>query len=56
MKRVIGLPGETIEGRTDGHIYINGKVLKEPYLPKGTKPGPGVRGDQDPGQLVLGHG
>ncbi len=41
VKRVIGLPGETIEGRTDGHIYINGKLLKEPYLPKGTKPGPG---------------
>ena len=29
------LPGETVEGRDDGHIYINGKVLKEPYLPKG---------------------
>jgi signal peptidase I len=41
VKRVIGLPGETIEGRSDGHIYINGKVLKEPYLPKGQPPGPG---------------
>ena len=28
VKRVIGLPGETIEGRTDGHIYINGKLLE----------------------------
>ena len=35
VKRVIALPGETVEGRADGHIYINGKVLKEPYLPKG---------------------
>jgi signal peptidase I len=31
IKRVIGLPGETVEGR-DGHVYINGRLLKEPYL------------------------
>lgn len=31
IKRVIGLPGETIEAR-DGHIVINGRVLDEPYL------------------------
>ena len=41
MKRVIGLPGETIEGRTDGHIYVDGKLLHEPYLPEGTSAGPG---------------
>ena len=40
VKRVIALPGETVEGRTDGHIYINGKLLKEPYLPKNTLEGP----------------
>src|SRR5262249_27196444 len=39
IKRVIALPGETVEGRRDGHIYINGKRLSEPYLPKGTAPG-----------------
>jgi signal peptidase I len=35
VKRVIGLPGETIwsVGNT---VYIDGKVLPEPYLPKGT--------------------
>jgi signal peptidase I len=32
IKRVIGLPGETIEGR-GGEIYIDGKPLDEPYLP-----------------------
>ncbi len=36
VKRVIGLPGETVEAHDDGHIYINGRLLKEPYLPKGT--------------------
>ena len=41
VKRVIGLPGETIEGRSDGHVYINGRQLREPYLPAGTNPGPG---------------
>ncbi len=30
IKRVIGLPGETIEMRS-GDIYINGEKLKEPY-------------------------
>ena len=34
VKRIVGLPGDTIEGR-DGHILIDGKVLAEPYLPKG---------------------
>lgn len=32
IKRTIGLPGETIEGR-DGAIYIDGVRLEEPYLP-----------------------
>lgn len=34
IKRVIGLPGDTVEGR-DGHVFVNGKQLPEPYLPKG---------------------
>jgi signal peptidase I len=32
IKRVVGLPGETIELR-HGELYINGKELKEPYVP-----------------------
>jgi signal peptidase I len=35
IKRVIGLPGETISGDESGHVLINGKRLNEPYLPKG---------------------
>lgn len=31
IKRVIGLPGETIMVK-DGHVYINDKLLNEPYL------------------------
>ncbi len=30
IKRVIGLPGETLEMR-DGEVYINGEVLEEDY-------------------------
>ena len=35
IKRVIGLPGETIEIR-GGHLYVNGKELGEPYVPAST--------------------
>ncbi len=31
IKRLMGLPGDVIEGR-DGHVYINGQLLVEPYL------------------------
>lgn len=31
IKRVIGLPGETVEIR-EGYVYINGELLDEPYL------------------------
>ncbi len=34
IKRVIGLPGDTIEGR-DGVVFVNGELLDEPYLPPG---------------------
>lgn len=32
IKRVIGLPGETVEGHGN-RIYVNGQFFEEPYLP-----------------------
>src|SRR5438477_5713178 len=34
VKRLVGLPGETVYLR-HGYVFINGKILLEPYLPKG---------------------
>ena len=31
IKRIIGLPGDTVE-MTGGHVYVNGKQLVEPYI------------------------
>lgn len=31
MKRIIGLPGETVSFQ-DGHAFINGQLLHEPYV------------------------
>ena len=35
IKRVIGLPGDTVYAR-DGTVFVNDKPLDEPYLPDGT--------------------
>ncbi len=34
VKRVVGLPGETLSSR-GGHLYVDGRLLKEPWLPPG---------------------
>jgi signal peptidase I len=48
IKRVVGLPGETIEGR-NGSIFIDGKPLDEPYLP------PDVRSRDFPPEKIPQH-
>jgi signal peptidase I len=42
VKRVIGLPGETIS-LDDGNVHINGRLLPEPFLP------PNLQNDTYPG-------
>jgi signal peptidase I len=38
IKRVIGLPGETVEIR-DGQVYVDGNLLEEPFTEDSTYPG-----------------
>jgi len=35
IKRVVGLPGETVQGK-DGVVYVDGRRVVEPYLPPNT--------------------
>jgi signal peptidase I len=35
IKRIVGLPGETVR-ISGGRVYINGKLLNEPYIPSTT--------------------
>jgi signal peptidase I len=37
VKRVIGLPGETIS-LAGGHVYVDGRLLEEPWLPRPEPP------------------
>ncbi len=34
LKRAIGLPGEVINIDADGNVYVDGKLLDEPYIEK----------------------
>jgi signal peptidase I len=38
IKRVVGLPGETVEIH-DGEVYVNGVLLDEPFTTEQTRPG-----------------
>lgn len=49
VKRVVALPGETVEGR-DGRVLVDGKPLDEPYLPPGT-----ITGSFGPEVVPPGH-
>ena len=37
VKRVIGLPGEWVDIREDGTVYVNGQALDEPYVSEQSK-------------------
>lgn len=42
VKRIVGLPGETVEVRLErgeGYVFINGRKLDEPYLDEGRRSG-----------------
>ncbi len=49
IKRVIGLPGDTVEGQ-NGRVVINGEPLDEPYLDEGV-----TTGDFPPTDVPEGH-
>lgn len=51
VKRVIGLPGETVDFR-DGALHIDGRVISEPYVSSHTEDFHAVLGADD--YLVLG--
>ncbi len=59
VKRAVGLPGETVTSDGDGQVLIDGRRLKEPYLPAGTvstfndvPPGCGTPADGSAGCVV----
>lgn len=59
VKRVVGLPGDTITGDASGGVLVNGRRLDEPYLPRGTQsrfddvpPGCGTPAGGAPGCVV----
>ncbi|HUF85072.1 MAG TPA: signal peptidase I [Acidimicrobiia bacterium] len=49
VKRVVGLPGETVELR-DGQVFVDGSLLEEPYLQQGevTRPTQNFAGKCEP--------
>jgi signal peptidase I len=42
VKRVVGLPGQTISSAPDGQVLIDGTALPESYLPAKYRTGPGA--------------
>jgi signal peptidase I len=52
IKRVIGLPGDTVQGKHDS-VYVNGVRLDETYLPPGEKTAPFPPHTVPPGDLFV---
>ena len=49
IKRIVGVPGDVIEGK-GGHLLVNGRPVAEPYLPPGT-----LTSDFGPVRVLPGH-
>ena len=57
IKRVIGLPGETVQIRSGGTLYVDGRRIPEPYLPPGTiTENPRVKGPRASSSCAPGRG
>ncbi len=54
VKRVIALPGQTIYS-SGGSIYVNGRLLAEPYLPQYDPLGPPIASRQHPYRVPPGE-
>ena len=54
VKRVIALPGQTIYSSGNG-IYVNGRLLAEPYLPHNDPLGPPIASSHHPYRLPPGE-
>jgi signal peptidase I len=54
VKRVIALPGQTIYS-SGNHIYINGRLLAEPYLPPNDPLGRSIASKQNPFRVPAGE-
>jgi signal peptidase I len=54
VKRVIALPGQTIYSSGD-HIYVDGKLLAEPYLPPDDPLGLAIASKQRPFRVPAGQ-
>jgi len=55
VKRVIGLPGETISSGPHGQVLINGKVIRQPWLTAQARaePGPNIATEKIPAGEVF---
>jgi signal peptidase I len=54
VKRVIALPGQTIYS-SGNNIYVNGRLLSEPYLPPNDPLGPPIASAQHPFRVPAGE-
>lgn len=52
IKRVIGVGGDTVEGR-GGEVFVNGEAIDEPYLPEDSETEPFLPIDVPEGEIFV---